>query len=315
MCKGCKLGDPNYCLDCSYEGYYLSYGNCQTFCKEGEYKNMTISEGKRVCSACQDDCLQCQSKESCQICKPPLLNFNGGCVATCPNNFEPNIYKTQCQQLSCSRECEECSSAGYCLKCKPYLDSSDKLLVLAPNGKCVLCIAINGLQYEKEKCREICGDKFLYKLPLSENSCDDDNDKNGDGCSSDCQIEKYYTCSREHVLDQSNFKNKDKCRRKFEVNFFRNSNNYKELQMVLRFKSKSDPKTDLINLGDLAPHYQLFYTQKEDKNLVELSSTFKLNSKHIASFNVDVSPFEGKLDGYIELSLKKKSEFLFFDDK
>jgi cysteine-rich repeat protein len=58
----------------------------------------------------------------------------------------------------------------------------------------------NGLCLCKDKyqedstgvCRDICGDGYL--MQTSSSSCDDGNSDNGDGCSSQCQVETYYKC-------------------------------------------------------------------------------------------------------------------------
>lgn len=42
---------------------------------------------------------------------------------------------------------------------------------------------------EVTRCHEICGDGLRY-----EDACDDGNTVNGDGCSSTCIIEDYFTC-------------------------------------------------------------------------------------------------------------------------
>lgn len=52
----------------------------------------------------------------------------------------------------------------------------------------------------ENKCIDKCGDG--WKFTSSEviglynyNNCDDGNTNNGDGCSSDCQVEENYVCS------------------------------------------------------------------------------------------------------------------------
>lgn len=69
--------------------------------------------------------------------------------------------------LPCSDGCLSCSSCYACTQCRPEY---------------TYC-AISQL------CTEICGDGKRFSL-----QCDDGNNVNGDGCSSDCQIEVGYNC-------------------------------------------------------------------------------------------------------------------------
>ena len=59
----------------------------------------------------------------------------------------------------------------------------------------------NGMSGERE-CGEICGDG----LSMGENKCDDGNSLDGDGCSSQCQIEDGYICFG------GNYNSPDKCK-------------------------------------------------------------------------------------------------------
>lgn len=43
---------------------------------------------------------------------------------------------------------------------------------------------------KNSKCKEICGDG----KNIGQAQCDDGNTKNGDGCSSDCKVEKGWRC-------------------------------------------------------------------------------------------------------------------------
>ena len=45
---------------------------------------------------------------------------------------------------------------------------------------------------DPNNCEEICGDGIRISNQLE---CDDGNQMDGDGCSSLCKIEKYWTCS------------------------------------------------------------------------------------------------------------------------
>ena len=70
--------------------------------------------------------------------------------------------------LPCSSGCLSCTTCYECTSCQPgfYMDFSSSL------------------------CIETCGDGQRYTL-----DCDDGNNINGDGCSSDCKIEVGYSCA------------------------------------------------------------------------------------------------------------------------
>jgi len=54
---------------------------------------------------------------------------------------------------------------------------------------CLQCRPEYTYNYNTYSCLEICGDGKRFSL-----GCDDGNNNNDDGCSSDCKIENQYTC-------------------------------------------------------------------------------------------------------------------------
>jgi cysteine-rich repeat protein len=70
--------------------------------------------------------------------------------------------------LPCSSGCLSCSSCYACTSCQPgfYLDFASSL------------------------CLEVCGDAKRFT-----SACDDGNNVNGDGCSSDCKVEVGFSCA------------------------------------------------------------------------------------------------------------------------
>ena len=71
------------------------------------------------------------------------------------------------QCLPCSDGCLSCQSCYSCTQCRPeYTYNSYSQL-----------------------CNEVCGDGLRFNL-----ACDDGNNVDGDGCSSDCKIETGYNC-------------------------------------------------------------------------------------------------------------------------
>jgi cysteine-rich repeat protein len=73
------------------------------------------------------------------------------------------------------QKCQLCSDG--CLSCKDCY-------------QCQQCRPEYTFHAATKTCLEICGDGKRFSL-----QCDDGNNVNGDGCSSDCKIEPEYTCS------------------------------------------------------------------------------------------------------------------------
>jgi cysteine-rich repeat protein len=69
--------------------------------------------------------------------------------------------------LPCSDGCLSCTSCYSCTQCTPKYTFNAAL----------------------QRCTENCGDGFRFTL-----ACDDGNNINGDGCTSDCKIEPGYHC-------------------------------------------------------------------------------------------------------------------------
>lgn len=87
--------------------------------------------------------------------------------------------------------CETCKGpkAEDCVTC------ADGYVKNGVAGKCYACDEISA-EYEKKAvngiCREVCGDG----VNLGTVECDDGNQRNGDGCSAQCEIESGYQCTR-----------------------------------------------------------------------------------------------------------------------
>lgn len=113
---------------------------------------------------------------NCHICAPPLVNHQGNCIDTCPDNYFKN--KGKC--APCATECKTCNGPlnGNCLTCVIGLLNNGNSCVprcpdnMAPNkqGKCVKC---------DEKC-VICRDADTCS------KCDSDNFLKDGNCVSKC---------------------------------------------------------------------------------------------------------------------------------
>ena len=98
-----------------------TYGTCQTYCFNGQYKNMTTHR----CEQCYSECTQCVSLLGCTVCKTEFYLFNGtclsgcslgagsGCVSACPyNNFTGTITYADPVSSSCVEICPIKANGG-----------------------------------------------------------------------------------------------------------------------------------------------------------------------------------------------------------
>ncbi|CAD8102266.1 unnamed protein product [Paramecium sonneborni] len=122
------------------------------------------------CSRCIENCILCDIDNICKKCKDGyFLNS-----------------KNQCQQ--CNIECQTCLYyPNNCLQCKINNQNYQQ---------CELCESNLGYytDFENNLCFSKCGDYIATAFE----QCDDGNDFNGDGCSSNCQIEDGYYCTNGH---------------------------------------------------------------------------------------------------------------------
>lgn len=78
-----------------------------------------------------------------------------------------------------------------------YFHTQQKRCLACPDGclscedsyKCNACDPNFMINVNNDLCYEICGDGLRYV-----DECDDGNDRNGDGCSKNCEIEDEFTC-------------------------------------------------------------------------------------------------------------------------
>ena len=96
------------------------------------------------------------------------------------------------QYVDSVKGCVNCSELfANSLKCNISQAELCHRSTLLQNGVCVACSTVTGYHLDQTgDCNEICGDGLLIKY-----QCDDGNRRNGDGCSSNCIIEKGWTCT------------------------------------------------------------------------------------------------------------------------
>lgn len=146
-----------------------------------------------LCYPCSiPNCIQCQTLTTCSICNQSsqhFLNSSGLCqpcsLTGCLN----------CSSLTTCRQCDLNNSYGFA-----YTSVN-----MSQCGLCnVNCICGGyGLPWNSgsQTCTSICGDGNI----ILHQQCDDNNTINGDGCSIECIIELYYSCTGSPSNCTSNF--------------------------------------------------------------------------------------------------------------
>ena len=140
---------------------------------------------KRYCLA--GKCTYCSNDTHCP--SPSLAKCDNGICATCTGNTECSRFslpnkKSVCSEgkcIICPEKCNSCNST-HCLECEdPYKPVGTEC------GEDCLPGMTRGAN---NKCAEICGDGVRRN-----DECDDGNNRDGDGCSSQCKIEDEWRCS------------------------------------------------------------------------------------------------------------------------
>lgn len=152
---------------CSDRAYKLYTSECGTWCPEHYVKD----DVNHICSF---DMSLLNHPE-----KPKDLTK--GCI----NGYYWDYSKQNCSK--CDANCLTCETkSSYCLSCPNgrHLTVESKCELCSYFGTDAMLVGSSGA------CLETCGDgKNLGFV-----QCDDGNLKNGDGCSSQCQVEKGYNC-------------------------------------------------------------------------------------------------------------------------
>jgi len=116
--------------------------------------------GSTICKelSCPQGMYRDDNLKNCQMCDPTCLTCKGG-------------LKSDCEACSIDRaEYEE-----LCYLCKDIPGFYDDI----------------GFKLAKGYCPEICGDG----LDFGQYQCDDGNTISGDGCSKECKLERYWSCT------------------------------------------------------------------------------------------------------------------------
>lgn len=122
-------------------------------------------------------CSTCSSSTVCLTCR---TGFTGAPNCTCST---ASIVSGFCNSVYGCTSISNITGSALCTACNENL-----YLQLAAN---FTCVCINGTTtLANSSCSLNCGDKYV----LPQEGCDDGNLVNGDGCSSTCKVEKYWSC-------------------------------------------------------------------------------------------------------------------------
>lgn len=312
-----------------------------------------------VCKNCPSGCRSCTLDQNlsytdenavCTSClNPENIIFEQKCQERCPSGSQKikvgSVYK--CEIISCSDLCDECVSLKKCGKCKKLDPNLPGVGVIQTyDGQCVRCLPTFGLTTkidpvsgEPSECQEICGDSIFHKetkemqinllktqaeldggLKIStDHTCDDGNNKSGDGCSSTCQVEEGNVC-RQIALALS--KQVSKCISKTEIHFSKSESSLVPLTFELNFSRDTNLDNTLlfnryylvmdtietldttVKVGGIID-YTLFQQSKKqfivrvngDKFLSNLKGTMKFTPQPAVSSNIASSGGQGSSTG------------------
>ncbi|CAD8170515.1 unnamed protein product [Paramecium octaurelia] len=180
-CSDCRFG---FCFQCG-ESYQLINNTCISKCGDKiVQENEECDDGNEIEF---DGCYNCQFSCSlnCQDCQ------QGICLDSCQYGYHlvNDICMTICGDMvvAGTEQCEDGNKISHdgCYQCQYScpLDCSDCI-----HGQCLMCDA--GFVLYDNFCTNICGDGILSNLE----QCDDGNQSDGDGCSSDCFVENNWIC-------------------------------------------------------------------------------------------------------------------------
>ncbi|KAL4476977.1 hypothetical protein ABPG72_011674 [Tetrahymena utriculariae] len=196
--KDCTLCFPNYFRN-------PMTGQCDKVCSSGYYAD----KATQSCLTCLDiNCKTCLSSQqsACVSCQNSYYIAEGNCYQECPVGFYPTLNPVLGNECTrCPFPCSKCTKSNDCQDCADlyFLDPSSltcKQCGLDPNcyscdskqSQCLNCAI--GYKVNGKSCQalpSVCGDGYFQ--PSTE-KCDDGNTKDGDGCSSTCQIDTNYAC-------------------------------------------------------------------------------------------------------------------------
>ena len=304
---------PTYCLQCNpnkndqcllCDGIFLNQGSCVQKCPLQTYP--TTINGVKQCTPCSSGCLICNDKGICTKCRTGGILLGALCVKSCPLGYKlardigdpTNMY---CDQIKCQDLCEICQDTNLCSKC--FNTTADNVTqVVNSIGQCVPCNQTFGLRMVDGKCTELCGDGFLYKIENkpSTHQCDDGNSANGDGCSSTCQIEQDFSCTRQYQLSKESIPIKDYCVEATKKTLTRDTDNPQRFSYNLKFS-----RPVVLSLDDMQRMYNLVIIDENKKQFIIPQDVINVDPKTFY-ITVNEKQFRNSLFGSLWI-MKKAS--------
>ncbi|CAD8042787.1 unnamed protein product [Paramecium primaurelia] len=191
----CKLCINNTCYQCN--GWQLQNNQCHQICGDGliainsielcDDGNFNEIDGCYQCLfECIPYCFFCSDKNTCLQCQEFFTLVDNSCIPICGDGIVINSLEDcedgnnlpcdgcyQCK-LSCIQNCEVCQLGG-CEKCNLGYQINDNF-----------CEKV--VEEEIQNQDQFCGDGIIQ----NNESCDDFNSINLDGCSSTCKVENQW---------------------------------------------------------------------------------------------------------------------------
>ncbi|CAG9327428.1 unnamed protein product [Blepharisma stoltei] len=205
LCYKCTKYESGTCSQCvenailksgqceCQSGYIKQSSKCVDKCEDGYYLDLNTQS----CLSCLSNCLKCSEENICTICENDFVLKNGICECADSYFTDSSNKCSKCDSLclTCSiisSNCTSCTQSApilydtnNCYPCKSFEGYSSSFIVSAKDFSDTL------LSQLSSNCIEICGDG----RNMGQAQCDDGNNNNGDGCSSNCTVETGWSCS------------------------------------------------------------------------------------------------------------------------
>lgn len=191
--NGCGNGNNGTCSDCARDNRpgarYLSNGqqvNVASSCTVGAYNDGTVdgagpSAADGVTPLNAEQCDNPAGSANTYQCANGVLSAHYQCVGGDCTQFEP---KCGSGLVNGSETCDDGNTAS--------LDGCSSSCSIEVGWNCV-----GGTSGPSSCSVKVCGDGEWAEGPSSNEQCDDGNTDGGDGCSSSCQVETGYACTRQ----------------------------------------------------------------------------------------------------------------------
>ena len=168
-CRTCGI-DLQPCLECSFPRILFN-GRCVKECDKGYYRNPNINQ----CKKCSDNCKECRSEATCDICNTKFYLSEGKCKDKCPDGQSPHPRTNICTPCD-DDNCSKCPTLKTCTSCKtPYVLLKDKCVEKCPSdyfktsSECQQCRTDCKECKDSNSCESCKNPKVLYNKQCIDN--------------------------------------------------------------------------------------------------------------------------------------------------